>query len=424
MALQAPSINITGQLGALSQIGKVFGLNEWELQTASFDGVSFFLVPSKLNIIPGYSVYKNVSNYISSLKGTSKNDNNDLSSDTKLALNSISSSQTNKIAVYQLPNYDGFIINNQGSNGRIYNIDAIFIGDDYLTALNNFRKVVNIQKSDGASFVHPVDGILDNCYCLNLVETFKNDKWKAVVVSFQIIQKGTMNIVTPASSTFSKILKGISVALSTIQGIITAINNAVNLINQAISLFNQLIGNNNNITPKQAQQNISSNLQKNSQQLNSITTLVYQQASPKGVTNYTFANQDVDYNNLPPMYRYSTLNTSQFNGLLQYYEDSIQNTINLYSQYGLDVIRSNDIFLLKNSLVQLDSLLKNILSQIEQTYTTYTVPFNMSIRMLFFLNGLDFNNINLTKTFINNNINNISDVNYILQNTVVTLPKG
>ena len=158
--------------------------------------------------------------------------------------------------------------------------------------------------------------------------------------------------------------------------------------------------------------------------LNSATSLVYQQLIYKQVTNYNFANNVINYNNLPPMYRYAKIRTVQFDNLLQYYSNNVTDSINLYVQYGLDTIYSSDITTLKISLSQFNDLLKTILNQIEQTYTTYTVPYTMSFRTLFYLNGLDFNNSSLIQTLIESNINILEDLNVIPKNLVLTLPKG
>lgn len=424
------AFNISFDTSVISQAANLLGVNNWQLQTAKFAGVSFFIVPSSLAkfnpLQPAFQIVNQIFN---------DTDTNDaLSPNTALTMNNIKDIQTRKLSLYQLPNYDGFVVNDKGSNGIIYECTGLFIGDDYLNAINNFQSAANVQSSTGYEFVHPIYGTLNNCYCQQFQWVYNYNEWKAATYNIRIIQEGIRS-VTNSNRSITQIL---SQTLSDINLSINAINNVSSNILLANSIIanitpkinlnssanSQILPNIASIAPSTISTNISTSTNSTAQILNSATTLVYQQLIYTQVSNYNFANATVDYSNLPPMYRYAAIKPVQFNNLLQYYATNVDNSITLYEQYGLDTIFTSDITTLKTSLTQFDTLLKTILSQIEQTFTTYTVPYTMSFRTLFYLNNLDFNNANLITTFIQTNINVLDDLNIISQNIVLTLPKG
>ena len=411
------AINIQGNLNSVNKLANLLGINDWEIQTAKFAGVSFFIVPSSWEKIGALSTAFKVGNNLLN----NSNDNSSLALGTSLAMESVKDMQTKKLAIYQLPNYDGYVINDQGNNGGVYETVGLFVGEDYLTAINNFRNAALAQSSTGYEFIHPVYGALQNCYCLSVSATFKYDKWKAGFINIKIIQAGSLSIKNKKKS----IAQIISQTLSAINTLYNDINNIPSLILLATSTIGDVFKNNNNKSnPFKIAQSISISSSNTAQALKAATTLVYQQKLATQITNFNFANNTVDYNNLPQIYRYATIQTNQFANLLQYYSNIVNQTIAIYEINNLDVIFNVDILNLRNSITQLDLLLKSILSQIEQTYTSYTTVFNMSYRTLFFINNLDFNDQTLVTNFINSNINKLNDLNFIPKNTTLTLPKG
>lgn len=424
------AFNISFTTSALNQAANLLGINNWQLQTAKFAGVSFFIVPSSLAKFNPLQPEIQIINQIFNDSDT----NDALSPNTALTMNNIKDIQTRKLSLYQLPNYDGFVINDKGSNGIIYECTGLFIGDDYLTAINNIQNTANTQSSTGYEFVHPIYGILNNCYCQQFQWVYNYNEWKAATYNIRIIQEGTRNVTNTKRSIpqiLSQTLSDINLSINAINNLSSNILLANSIITNIIPKINlnnsantQILPNITSIDPSTISTNISVSTSSTAQILNSATTLVYQQLIYTQVSNYSFANAIVDYNNLPPMYRYATIKPIQFDNLLQYYAVNVDASINIYEQYGLDTIFNNDITTLKTSLSQFDTLLKTILSQIEQTFTTYTVPYTMSFRTLFFLNNLDFNNANLITTFIETNINVLNDLNVINKDIVLTLPKG
>lgn len=426
------SINIS-VISSINQAANLLGVNNWQLQTAKFAGVSFFIVPNSWDKFNPLQPVFQVANQL-----FNDDDPNDaLSPDTSLTLQNIRDIQTRKLALYRLPNYNGFVVNDQGSDGVVYEFTGLFIGSDYLTAINNFRNAANQQSSTGFEFIHPIYGALQNCYCQQFNFIYNFNEWKAATFNIRIVQSKTLvitNLEVSITQILSQILSDINLSINSLNTIPSTLLLSRSIINgvtggvsgnTTVSLMNTPIVLSTNVaTSTEISKLIGDSVSTTSQVLNATTSLVYQQLLFNQVTNYTFANNIIDYNNLPPIYRYATIKPAQFDNLLQYYSNNVDNSINLYIQYKLDTVFSSDILVLKQSLAQLDTLLKTILNQIEQTYTTYTLPYTMSYRTLFYLNGLSFNNSTLVQTFIDANINILQDLNVIYKDTIVILPKG
>lgn len=412
-------VNLEQNLGEISTL---LGLNEWELQTASYAGISFFIVPSSWD---SFNPFSAITKTTIDLLSPNIDPNQNLGFDTKLGLENIRDSQSKKLAIKRFPNYDGYFIRDNGSDGIIYEVVGLLIGPDYLTALQNIKQTMSIQKGKGSVFVHPVYGKLQNCFISNFNTLFNSTEWRAATFTMRIIQSGAssnkiikpsltklasdaLNLITSSIATFGRI----SAAIITAQGFLGRLG-ITNTGGQTIQA-----------TPAERAAQLSASVTTTQATLESATTIVYQQlAKPKlGITNYTFMNTPVNYNNLPTLFRYSAIQTDQFSALLQYYANSIGATIALYRTYGVDTIWSDDITALKQSLVQLDAFLATVLAQIANSYITYTLPSTYSVRQVFFYNGLDFNDWNLVQTFIEQNRGLILDLNVIPKGTSVYLP--
>lgn len=407
-----------------SLVANVLGLNQWQLQTASFANISFFVVPSSWD---QFNPFAPITNTAISLLNPSADPNQNLSFDTTLNMQNIRDSQSKKLSIRRLPNFDGFFIRDNGSDGIVYEMVGLIIGPDYLEAINNIQQAVNKQNGKGYDFVHPLYGKLQNCFVSNIVRLYNSSEWRACTFTLRIVQSGS-NSSKPIQSSVSSIA---SKTLNLINGSIAAFGALSADIALSKGLLASIgigsIGGNSTqqtTTPQQQAQQLSQAILSNRDKLQAATTLVYQQlAKPKlQVTNYTFQNATVDYNNLPSLFRYSSVRVPQFSTLLQYYADSIAATIDLYTLYGVDTVWSDNIALLKTSLVQLDNLLSTILVKVNNTYRNYTLPANYSVRQIFFYNGLDYNNWNLVQTFIEQNQAKLNDLNIIPEGTIVSVP--
>lgn len=406
-----------------SLVANILGLNQWQLQTASFANVSFFVVPSSWD---QFNPFAPITNTATKLLSPNSDPNQNLSFDTILGMQNIRDSQSKKLSMRRLPNFDGFFIRDNGSDGIVYEMVSLIIGPDYLEAINNIQNAVNKQNGKGYDFVHPMYGKLQNCFISNIVRLFNSTEWRACTFTLRIVQSGSNSskVTTPSLSSIA------SKTLNLINGSIAAFGK----LSADIALSQGLLASvgigsiggaqQTTTSPQQRAQQLSNALNANKAKLEAATTLVYQQlAKPKlQVTNYAFLNATVDYNNLPSLFRYSAVRTQQFSTLLQYYADSIAATIDLYTLYGVDTIWSDNIALLKSSLVQLDNLLSTVLVKLNNTYRNYTLPANYSVRQIFFYNGLNFNDWNIVQTFIEQNQSRVNDLNIIPEGTIVSLP--
>lgn len=413
-------VNFEQDAGLLSDI---LGINTWQLQTASFNGVSFFIVPASWESYnPFQTITKTATNY---LAPNESDPNQNLAADTKTSMQNIRDFRSKKLSIRRMPNFDGYFIRDNGADGIGYEMVCLIVGSDYLTGLQNIQNTVNDQNGKGFTFVHPVYGPLSGCYISTFTTLFQSSKWRAATFTMRIMQTGSVSglPVTPSAKTIA----------GNVLNIITDSINDFGLIGAEILLAQGFLGRMGIIqyggqtvqqSPSVRAQQLSDAIYSNQAKLQAATTVVYQQLAKDklGVTNYTYMNTPVDYNNLPVMFRYSKVRTEQFGDLLQYYADSIAETYQLYQIYGVDSIWSDNITALRSSLVQLDTFLASVVAKIDNTYKAYTLPADYSVRQIFFYNGLDFNNWNLVQTFLEQNKNIIQDFNVIKRNTTVTLP--
>ncbi len=413
-------VNFEQDAGLISDI---LGINTWQLQTASFNGVSFFIVPASWESYnPFQTITKTATNY---LAPNEADPNQNLAADTKLALRNIRDFRSKKLSIRRMPNFNGYFIRDNGADGIGYEMVCLIVGSDYLTGLQNIQNTVNDQSGSGFVFVHPVYGSLQNCYISNFTTLFQSTEWRAATFTMRIMQSGSISglPVTPTAKSIA----------GNVLNVITASINDLGRIGADIELAQGFLGRMGLVSyggqtvqqsPAVRAQQLSDAVKSNQAKLQAATTIVYQQLAKDklGVTNYTYMNASIDYSNLPAMFRYSKVRTEQFSDLLQYYADSINETYQLYQRYGVDSIWSDNITALRSSLVQLDTFLASIVAKIDNTYKVYTLPADYSVRQVFFYNGLDFNNWNLIQTFFEQNKNIIQDFNIIKRNTSVTLP--
>ncbi|MFN8769823.1 MAG: hypothetical protein ACK5Z5_09055 [Neisseriaceae bacterium] len=117
------------------------------------------------------------------------------------------------------------------------------------------------------------------------------------------------------------------------------------------------------------------------------------------------------------------MDNSSINALLQVYNAQVQDNINQINSYGLNIQANDLITALKNSYVNLVDLAKNLALNNSSQYTSYTLPYTMSIREVCFNNNLDFDNIDVIQNIIAANPGKFVSTNRIIGNTVLMFPK-
>jgi hypothetical protein len=470
----------------LKSAASILGLEQWQLNNASYNGVSFTIFDSAVNkfnplsALTGSHVnqFMNTLSPVNNISNFPSDPNGLLNYDTKIALNRINDTLSRKLSIYRLPGYNGYVLQDQGFDGSKHTATGLFVGSDYLTAFDNFLiAATNDENAQGAQniLVHPIHGELDECYITNINVTFASDKWQALIFEFTFVcAQGLLSVTEhSAQSALSKIASVINEVMETINGIGTSISDvqlAMGLMTNITSAGKDNYDGGKNSIPVPIPQpsfGQSSNLTANSSnsmipttplnvispyanitkqpiyylkftdKLNLMTSLnnsygtlsnsvllIYNKLSPFGYVNYDLANIPIDYTQLPPLFKYATIvGANEVDTLLQYYSNEISSIVKQYIDNGIDTIFADHIYNFHNSITQLSNLCKVLLSTIDGTYITYTTPYVMSIRQVCFQNGLDFNNSEQIMSIIIANQQLLMSLNVIPSGTVLTLPK-
>lgn len=213
----------------VNQIASIFGIDSWQLQSASFNGVDFFIVPNPFARINPFNPEINL---VKQFTGNAS-DNTALSIDTNLTMSNTKDTQNRRLAVYNLPNYDGYIINDQGATGVNFELVGLIVGSDYLKAIQNIRNSTSTQ-GQSATFIHPIYGTLKNCYMEQLTVLFNSSEWRAATFTLKIISTSPL-FNNPISNDKLNIL-------STILNELNVSVNALGLISSDLQLAFNLLG--------------------------------------------------------------------------------------------------------------------------------------------------------------------------------------
>lgn len=151
--------------GVANQVANIIGINDWALQEASYNGAQFHWM------VPSYSGLNPLDGVISYVQSDLSNEPQKLNYGTWSNIVNMRDSVSRKLAVFPVPNYDGFYIEDFGANGVPIDIIGIIYGPDYLEVLEKCLIAFNdvetfpgsgIGKVSGNNFrqfVHPVFGV-------------------------------------------------------------------------------------------------------------------------------------------------------------------------------------------------------------------------------------------------------------------------
>ena len=153
--------------------------------------------------------------------------------------------------------------------------------------------------------------------------------------------------------------------------------------------------------------------------------ILYANLKPENFYNAYASNIQIDYAIFPTIFKYFyTLNQNEVNLVLENYANNVQSFLTYCDDNNLSILLNDNIVLLKDSMVSLNNLAKNLLIYDLSLSYKYTVPNNMSIRRIMFNNNKDFNDPDQVQQFLDLNASVLQDLNNIPQGTVVTIVKN
>ena len=152
--------------------------------------------------------------------------------------------------------------------------------------------------------------------------------------------------------------------------------------------------------------------------------ILYVNLKPDQYYNDWLETIEIDYSLFPHIFKYfRSINLNEINLILENYKSECQNVIDFIIGNSLEVKLESAIATIKESMVNLDQMAKTYWSSDESLSYQYEVPFDMSSRMVLFLNKKDFNNIVEFKRLVSLNPGKITDSNFIIRGTTLTMLK-
>lgn len=411
--------------------------NGWDLQNAQYNGVNFYIAkPFGSGIITNTLDAINTATSLIGLDTASFPLNSKLPTGTKEHLQEIRDNIRRKLVVHPLVNTNSNIIEDLGFEAERFNGIGLIVGDNYYTAYSNLYNYFlarngdvtyeNIPQEYRNVLQHPVRGKIENVYLYEFRVIHSSQRWRSILFEFTFISQEVTSVTQKSQSIISKVNQLFNLIISSINDILTIITQIESYGNMVSTYFNSTTPNN---AVNFANQTIPQIKNYTVPLLRSIATILYNNIrlsdNATNYTNYYFENQVIDYSKFVILTPYiSGYDDTSINALLQAYNTSVQKEIDQINDYGLNIQANNLITALKNSYVNLLDLSKNLSINNRSQYTSYKVPYTMSIREICFNNNLDFDDVDIIQNIIAANPGKFASVNKIDIDTVMLLPRS
>lgn len=355
------------------------------------------------------------------------------------AIDTISDSGGRRLAAYEYPYVDGTTYQDLGRKGERFVMNIKFFGSNYQILFKNFIEVVTKNNQLG-TLNHPVRGTFPARF-LEWEFVHRHDEWnsvtiKATFVEDNINQTSALNIFDSINSSLrnglqvlSSVSSAISTALAEAKALLNFPTSELTLLQTALAgvafTVSNLLG--------QLAATYSTDATITAVLANGVSTGGILQAN-SGTVTATTANPT---GQVPPVYQAGFSSTAQAtiaanlasfvnsnqvtpqqalfnaNQALTQIAAAVAQVNSLLGNQGYSVVLQYRILAVQIQNVT-QAAIANILTQV----TLYTVPFNMSLRMVAYLNGLPPDS--------QNNIENlnpyIQSVNYIAAGTIIQVP--
>lgn len=415
-----------GVVQQAQQLANTLGVNNWQLQSGSYNGVTFHVVESFLDTLnntfnPAAGIVDATTSLIGVSTGntTTQTDNNHLPYGTSAVSTGAFDSGQRKLAIFTPPNnYDVF--EDQGWYGETYTMVGIIWGAAYSKALNN---LLNVMFDDSTALpqnrnvlVHPVLGKIPGVVKLvNYERVYKSNLWRAVMYKF------TFRSTKP----FAKLNTGvpgltgeIDNAVSSILTISTTLLNTWGTI-QALQISFGSSGNTSNVqqvlqqSQKQVQSSVNVGL--------SVTKLLVNNLKPVNYNNNSLNNTPTQTINDPQLLNFFRTNITPgtINSILFLNNDSINDCINTINQINDNTLYST-ISLLQAFQTSINQLASQLINSYYGKIQEYEVPYTTSLFNICFLKSLNF--ASQSALILQLNSNKLFNINSIKKGTILTLP--
>lgn len=427
--------------GFANEIANIVGINDWNLQEATYNGALFHWMQPSFN---GINPLAGLINYVNSDPGTISQKP---PYGTWSNIMTIKDTIKRKLCVFPVPNYNGYYIEDFGSTGAHVDIIGIVYGADYLNVLTKCLQLFNDSQVPGSNppvgvfsknnfrqFVHPVfgntnlgsvngDQVFTDVYFVSYELITSSDKWRAASFRMQLIVQNPYYLTIP--STAPSWQSEVQILLNLAQNVIISINQAFSLIESETaplppfsqvhdfgSVFNssanlslvlgQSVGSNTNNTPLpvitgrglyiNSIDNIINTYLTNITNVFKSSMAFFVQNSASQIQNSYWTSIVINYSLLPVYLTSSQIfSYSDAQAILTNYADIINNFVLIVEQNGYTSSLQQNIQAIKNSIVYLNNVAELFLEQNRANIVTNTTS-QSDLYSLMFQNDADINN--------------------------------
>lgn len=453
------SQNATQTAGYANTIATVLGLNNWQMQAGSYNGVKFHLVLS--GVLDNLNQFNPAAGAISAISGllTSSSPigglvpatNDNLPYGTSTVSKNITDVGSRKFVRHRIPNSAFNVLEDLGWDGEQIKCVGIIFGSSAVDANNNlFNVMINPSKVSIINrnvLVHPIFGKLNNVLLTNYKRIHSSDQWKAIAYEFTFETSSPILAQTSPISTISQIAS-----------VFNAITSVYTAINSSIQLSTLLYTRGGVIVNSYFQTNYNNSMI-NAATLIGVTKLIYSNLAPEGFVNPTLQALDTSTVNLsigsttastgisnktPTLSSNQTttnpytgvvsvnlsafntaFNTGLSNGVTQVvslYASNVQDTINSINASGQSSAFQSVIANLEASVVALNNVGQAVLANIVNSITTITTKTSTSLEEIFATYNMNYSLAANVQKVISMNQGVFNSVNYIPAGTSVVLP--
>lgn len=239
-----PVSNFNSALNDIQFLASVLGLDNWDMQPGSYNGVVFHMaITSPLGNLNQYNplagpvsaatnYYQNDNANItgtssSSGNASSQTNNSNLPYGTITVASSMTDNLKRKLVRHPTPNLAGDILEDLGWEGEVIRGTGIIFGADYYTAYYNiFNYFINDNlplPRDKNVLIHPIKGRIEGVFLNEINITHSSETWRALRFDFTF-QCTLPNVPQAPNNTLEQLL---SQYLSEVQGIYGGLNSLI-----------------------------------------------------------------------------------------------------------------------------------------------------------------------------------------------------
>lgn len=409
-------------VGLITQAANISGLNNWNLQEASYNGAQFHWMQPAYN---GIDPIAGIVAYIESGFGGSQKPNYGTWSNVV----NIQDQATRKLVVFPVPNYNGFYIDDFGNNGVSITVYGLVYGPSYEEVLqkcqtafldvelfpgsagaNNGQAIGANTGSNFRNLVHPVYGLIKDVYYNGFTLIHSSERWRAAAFQLDLIAQNPDYLTTiPQVPAWEQEIQNIlNLALTLLVSITESFALAQSIADNVDSIGSSLREPFQDLSPviNSTGYYIQSITQQIEDRLDSLKTIFINsmaflvQNTGGAVQNAYWDAVVIDTATLPVyLISGSVFTAPDADAVIVAYVNQVNDFITYAVQNGYELSLANNITALKNSVVNLNQFATTFLAQ-SRSNTVIQTPIQTSLRMAMFNN-----NISLSKFNEVNNLN-------------------